>query len=178
MAKLFQAVSRYGPRVDQGGNVQLRELCDWMARSSGLNPNGARMALGEVGDGVAFYLRLGSPVVLPGLGRLRLTADRYGELRLNFVADKGLLLQVLNKQKFSGTMINAPAGHWTDAQYKEAWDAEFPDDPLELPAPRPRRVRHIGPGRPMKNAGGQVRRKRKPKVAVASGGADGGSGKA
>lgn len=178
MAKLFQAVSRYGPRVDQGGNVHLQELCDWMARSSGLNPNGARMALGEVGDGVAFYLRLGSPVVLPGLGRLRLTADRYGDLHLNFVADKGLLLQVLNKQKFSGTMINAPAGHWTDAQYKEAWDAEFPDDPLDLPAPRPRRVRHIGPGRPASLSRGQVRRKRKPKVAGGGGGADSGGGKA
>lgn len=149
MATLIQAVGRYGPRVTQGPHAEIDELCAWMARSSGLNANNAKQAFAELGDALVFYLRRGGPVVIPGLGRLRLSMDRYGDLRLNFVAEKDLLLKVLDKKSFNGLVANPEAGNWTDEQYKAAWDADFPDDPLELPPPRPRRKRHLGPGRPV-----------------------------
>ena len=149
MATLIQAVGRYGPRAVQGPHAEIDELCAWMARSSGLNANNAKQAFAELGDALVFYLRRGGPVVIPGLGRLRLSMDRYGDLRLNFVAEKDLLLKVLDKKSFNGLVANPEAGNWTDEQYKAAWDADFPDDPLVLPPPRPRRKRHLGPGRPV-----------------------------
>lgn len=83
MAKMVQAVQKFGPKVVYGPTAKIDELAGWMARSSGLNPHAARMALGELSDAILFYLRRGSPVTLPGLGRFRVTVGRFGELRMH-----------------------------------------------------------------------------------------------
>jgi len=127
MPNLMHAVSRYGPRIKQDPHIRIDQLCDWLVRGSGLNANAAKMTLGELRNAVAFFLQLGSPVVVRGLGRLRLSADRHGELHLNFVAEKALLTRVLDREAFVGTMANAQRAGWTDGQYKAAWDEEFPD---------------------------------------------------
>jgi hypothetical protein len=155
MASLLQAVARYGPRVEQGPHAQMPELGSYMARGSALSPNLAEFAIAELGEATAHFLQQGSPVVIPGLGRLRLSADRHGQLRLNFVADKALLAKVLDPDKFGGSLHNAAARRWSDADYKAAWDAEFPDDPLELPTPKARVPKHAGPGRPRRGAAGR-----------------------
>jgi len=117
-----------------------------MARSSGLNANAARMTLAELGDAVAFHLRLGSPVVVPGLGRLRLTMDRRGELQLKEVAEKALLGQVLNRGAFKGQVEGKERADWADVRYKGTWDAEFPKDPPVVPVARERPVRRTSAG--------------------------------
>ena len=58
MATLIQAVGRYGPRTVQGPHAEIDELCAWMARSSGLNPNNAKQAFAELGDALVFYCLL------------------------------------------------------------------------------------------------------------------------
>lgn len=134
MAKMVQAVQKFGPKVVYGPTAKIDELAGWMARSSGLNPNGSRMALGELSDAMLFYLRRGSSVILPGLGLFRITLARGGKLRLRIVPERSFLVDVRDTRHFVGKKSNPEREKWTDAEYKAAWDELFPDDPLELPA--------------------------------------------
>ena len=134
MAKMVQAVQKFGPKVVYGPTAKIDELAGWMARSSGLNPHAARMALGELSDAILFYLRRGSPVTLPGLGRFRVTVGRFGELSMHILPERAFLRDVRDARRYVGFRENLDRAVWTDADYKTAWDTEFPDDPLELTA--------------------------------------------
>jgi hypothetical protein len=136
MATMLQAVNRFGPKVVYGSPVKIDELADLMARSSGLNANAAQMALAELKDAILFYLKRGSPVVIPGLGRFKSTMGRDGELRLHFVPERRFTAAACNADTFRGKTARTETATWTDEEYKAAWDAEFPDDPLVLPAGR------------------------------------------
>lgn len=137
MASYMQAVSRYGPRVIQGPHALEDELVAWMAADAGANSHAVRLVLGQMGRALRFYLRRGSPVVLPGVGRFRLTMGQDLELRLNFTVDKDLRRDLRDRRTFVGRTENTQHARWTPEQYKAHWDAEFPDDPLELPAGDP-----------------------------------------
>ena len=139
MARLVQAVARYGPRAVDGPQARTEELADWMV-VAGLNRNVARMVLGEIGNAIRFHLLRGSPVVIPGVGRLRVTVGQDLEPRLRFVPDRALLRDVRDREQFSGRIANARRADWTHEAYKAAWDAEFPDDPLEIPSGPPRKA--------------------------------------
>jgi len=134
VAKMIQAVQKLGPKVVYGPPAKIGELAGWMARSSGLNPNAGRMALGELSDAMLFYLRRGSSVILPGLGRFRLTLARDGKLHLRIMPERSFLVDVRDTRHFVGKKLNPEREKWTNAEYKAAWDELFPDDPLELPA--------------------------------------------
>ena len=134
MASYMQAVGRYGPRVVQGPHAMEDELVAWMATDASANPHVVRMVLGQLGRVLRFYLRRGSPVVLPGVGRFRLTMGKDQELRLNFSLDKDLRKDLRDRRAFVGRTEFTERTRWTPDQYKARWDAEFPDDPLELPA--------------------------------------------
>lgn len=134
MASYMQAVGRYGPRVVQGPHAMEDELVAWMATDAGANPHVVRMVLGQLGRVLRFYLRRGSPVVLPGVGRFRLTMGQDQDLRLSFSLDKDLRKDLRDRRAFVGRTEFTERSRWTPQQYKARWDAEFPDDPLELPA--------------------------------------------
>ena len=140
MARLVQAVGRYGPRVVDGPHARAKDLADWMA-VAGLNSNVARMVISELGNAMRFHLLRGSPVVLPGVGRLRVTVIQDMELRLRFAPDRALLQDVQDREQFAGRIANAQRGGLSHAEYKELWDAEFPDDPLQIPTGPPRKTR-------------------------------------
>lgn len=88
-----------------------------------------------------FHLLRGSPVVVPGVGRLRVTVSQDMELRMRFAPDRALLRDVQDREQFTGRIANAQRGGLSHAEYKELWDAEFPDDPLQLLAGPPRKTR-------------------------------------
>jgi hypothetical protein len=134
MASYMQAVSRYGPRVIQGPHALEDELVAWMATDAGANPHAVRLVLGQLGRVLRFYLRRGSPVVLPGVGRFRMTMGRDQELRVHCTVDKDLRQDLKDRRSFVGRTEHTERARWTPAQYKARWDAEFPDDPLQLPA--------------------------------------------
>lgn len=140
MARLVQAVGRYGPRVIDGPHARTKDLAEWMA-VSGLNSNVAKMVIGELGNAIRFHLLRGSPVVLPGVGRLRVTVSQDVEPRLRFAPDRGLVRDVQNRGNFTGRVANAERAGYSHAEYKALWDAEFPDDPLQIPTAPARKPR-------------------------------------
>lgn len=142
MARLVQAVGRYGPRVVDGPHARPKDLAEWMA-VSGLNSNVAKMVIGELGNAIRFHLLRGSPVVIPGVGRLRVTVSQDVEPRLRFAPDRGLVRDVQQRGNFTGRVANAERAGWSHAEYKALWDAEFPDDPLQIPSVPPRKHRPV-----------------------------------
>lgn len=148
MAKLIQAVGRFGPRLVAAEPVEARELTRWMAAGTGMSVHVARMLLAQLADALLYFLRRGSAVRVPGIGRLRVIMARDGTLRLHLVPDKRLLLAMQDREHLTATLEHPERIGWTDAEYKAHWDAEFPDDPLEIPPPRPARVKRLSPGRP------------------------------
>jgi hypothetical protein len=133
MARLIQAVRDYGPRPVYGATASIEELAELLARTSGLNPSAVRMVLSELSTSILFLNRLGTPVSIPGLGRFRATLGRDGRFRMRVLTNRGLIEGLNNKGAYSGNILNAERVGWTNAQYKELWDAEHPEDPLEIP---------------------------------------------
>jgi len=88
--------------------------------------------LGELHDAILFFAGVGSPVSIDGLARFRPTLSRHGALRVRVVPSHELVGGLRLRGGFAGHVINPERIGWTDAQYKALWDAEFPDDPLEI----------------------------------------------
>jgi hypothetical protein len=72
------------------------------------------------------------PVKLPGLGTFTPVMNRQGEVRLHFRPEPALKKELNDLDKYGGTIRNKRRIKWDDAAYKELWDAEHPDDPLEI----------------------------------------------
>ena len=78
MARLLQAIQKYGPRVVPGPTVPTEELAAWAAARSGVDVAAVRAVLWDLGDAVAAFNRSGASVRLQGLGRFRPTIGRAG----------------------------------------------------------------------------------------------------
>ena len=148
MANPIHAFARFGPRLVAAAPVEERELIGRMAAGTGMSVHVARLLLGQLADALLFFLRCGSAVRVPGIGRFRVTMTRDGSLRLHLVPDKGLLAALQDRDQLAATVEHAERIGWTDAQYKARWDAEFPQDPLEMTVVGPPRGRRLSAGRP------------------------------
>jgi hypothetical protein len=151
MANLMHAVARFGPRLRAGPPVADDELASQVSAGTGASSHMARMMLAQLSDALLFFLRRGSAVHVPGIGRFRTTISRDGRLRLHLVPDKGLIAALQDREQLSAKVEHAERIGWSDAQYKAEWDAVFPLDPLDIAVDgRPRR-RRLTPGRPWTN---------------------------
>ena len=68
MAKLIQAVQRYGPRLLPSRTAGLDDVAEWLAGRSGLTRGQVMLVLLELYATVSYFNRGGSAVKLPGLG--------------------------------------------------------------------------------------------------------------
>ena len=131
MARLLQAIQKYGPRVIPGPTVPTEELAAWTAARSGVDVAAVRAVLWDLGDAVAAFNRSGASVRLQGLGRFRPTIGRAGILRVRFAADAELR-QDMEVSTFTGEIQHRDRIGIDDAAYKRLWDDDHPNDPLEL----------------------------------------------
>jgi hypothetical protein len=132
MAKIVQAVRRYGPKLRRTRTAQLEDVVDWMAARTGLNRGEVLLMLAELHDAILYFNQMGQSVKLPDIGTFSGGIDRAGNLRLNFRVDAALKKAFGRRDKYDGQILYKSRIGWTDAQYKELWDAENPDDPLEI----------------------------------------------
>ncbi len=134
MATLFEAIVAFGPRLIQGRTAELEDLVPMLSKRSGLSALDAEMVLRELAGVVTHQLRAGTPVKLPGLGRLRASLSRTGTLRIHLSVDADLLRAMNAPGTYRGEIRNRSRIGLDDAGYKSLWDAAHPEDPMELPA--------------------------------------------
>ena len=131
MAKMIQAYRRYGPRITLGAAVELDEMSAYISESTGLDKHEIRMVLGKLEDTILHYARQGRGVKLEGILSLWPTINTKGKLSFGrrFAAALGKALN--NMDLFRARIENYEHRDWTEEDYRNAWNAEFPDDPIE-----------------------------------------------
>lgn len=132
MAKIVQAVRKYGPKVERYRTADLDDVAEWMAGHTGINRSEVVMLVIELHEALLFFNRQGRAVKLPDIGTFSPGLDRQGNLRINFRADVRLKNQFGRWDKYNGRVHHKNRIGWSDAAYKAVWDAEHPDDPLEV----------------------------------------------
>lgn len=128
----MQAVRDYGPRVELNPTAQLKQVADWMAMRTGLNKSEVQMVLQEANEAILYFNSQGTPVKLPGVGTFTPSVNREGTFKINFRADMDLKKRVNAGDAYSGTVNNKNRIGLDNAGYKELWDADHADDPLEI----------------------------------------------
>jgi nucleoid DNA-binding protein len=132
MAKIVQAVNQYGPKLELGPTAQLDELADWMASRTGLNKSEAMMLFQEMSEMILAFNMRGVPVKIPGVGIFSPSIDRHGAYKINVRNDVALKKGSSAPDAYKGAVKNAERIGLDNAGYKALWDADHPDDPLEV----------------------------------------------
>ncbi|MBN1221218.1 MAG: hypothetical protein JXM69_20005 [Anaerolineae bacterium] len=132
MAYLLQAIQAYGPKLALNQTAQLNEVANWMAMRTGINKSEALLMLQELNEAIVYFNRQGTPIKLPGIGIFSPSVDREGTIRINLRADSKLKKGVNAPDAYVGKMLNRSNIGLDNPTYKNLWDTEHPDDPLEL----------------------------------------------
>jgi len=132
MAIIMQAVNIYGPKLELRPTAKLDQVADWMAMRTGLNKSEVMMVLQELSEATLYFNNQGTPVKLVGVGIFTPSINREGELKINFRADRALKVGINAPGVYIGEVRNKDRIDLDNAGYKELWDAENPDDPLEV----------------------------------------------
>ncbi len=132
MAKIIQAFNTYGPKIDRNSTVQLDQVADWMAMRTGLNKSEVLMVLQELSDAILYFNKQGTPVKFPGVGTFSPSINRDGKYKIHLRTDMALKKGINAPGTFTGSVKNKDAIGLDNAGYKELWDADHPDDPLEI----------------------------------------------
>ena len=133
MAKILQAVSQYGPKLELKPTAQLDKLAEWMAMRTGINKSEAMMVFQESSEAILYFCKGGQPVKIPGVGTFTPSMDRNGELMINFRADMELKNGINTPSAYEGEVANKERIGWTNQQYKAIWDLNHASDPLVIP---------------------------------------------
>jgi hypothetical protein len=132
MAKLIQAFNKYGPKLDANPTVGIAQVAGYIEGRTGLNKSEIVMCLMELAGAVVFFNNQGTPVKLTDLGTFRTSIDREGKLAIKYLADKALKNGLNAPGAFTGTILNQTNIGLDNQGYKDLWDAENPDDPLDI----------------------------------------------
>ena len=128
MAKLIQAVSTYGPRVEVSRTMQTREIAEYMAARTSLNRGEIEGTLREFHEALIFFAKQGQAVKLEGLGIFTPSINLEGTLDVGFRLDTGIDGALNAPGTFTGTILNRENVGKTSAELKEKWNAAHPDD--------------------------------------------------
>ena len=133
MATFIQAVTKFAPRLHRQPTIRMEELAERLAELTGLRSSQATMMLEELSAALIHYCRRGHGLELPGIGYFRPSLRNDGRLRILYRPDQRLLRTLAGLEGYRGEVANVENVGLDPLQYKALWDAEHPDDPLELP---------------------------------------------
>lgn len=128
----MQAVRAYGPKPALNPTAQLDQVADWMVMRAVLNKSEVMMVLQEMNEAILYFNSQGTPVKLPGVGIFTPSIDREGTFKINFRADMDLKKGINAPDAYTGEVANKSRIGLDNDGYKELWDADHPDDPLEV----------------------------------------------
>ena len=134
MATFIEAYTQYGPRIAGGNPAQSRDLTRRLADTTGQHRGEIMRVLYSLQDSLLHFNREGRSVELPGLGSIQPVLKGDGRIRVRFRPDSEYLRALDNLKLFEGEILNAENIGFSPEAFKELWDAEHPDNPMELPA--------------------------------------------
>jgi hypothetical protein len=132
MATLIEAIREFGPRLKLNDTVSIDVLAEWIAMRTTFNKNVILLVLHEVKEAILFFTSRGTPVMLPGLGRISPSISYEGQLRINMKMDSSLRRALNQPDAFSGHIKNKANIGLAKARLKARWDQAYPDNPLKF----------------------------------------------
>lgn len=132
MANFLQAIRKFGPKLRLNNIVSQNELAEWIAMRTGQTPGEVALMLLELAAAVLYFNRRGTPVKLAGLGIFSPSISRDGKYRIKIRPDAKLVKGINADAAFNGRVLNRDTIGLDNDGFKAMWDAEYPDDPLEL----------------------------------------------
>ncbi len=130
MARIVQAVNKYGPRLEFGPTAQLDEIAAWIVSRTGANKSEVMAMIQELSEMILAFTVRGIPVKLPGVGIFSPSIDRHGRFKINVRIDMALKQGSNAPDAYKGKIRNKEHIGLDNAGYKGLWDVNHPDDLL------------------------------------------------
>jgi hypothetical protein len=131
MARMIQAYQRYRPRIRRNKLATLDHIADYISASTGLDKYEIKLVLGKLQSATLHFARQGRGVRLEGIVSLWPIIDTHGKFRLGRRFNSTLTAELNDLSAFGAYVSNYERCEWTAEDYRNAWDAEFPGDPIE-----------------------------------------------
>jgi hypothetical protein len=132
MAKILEAIRDFGPKLKLNKTLTMRDLAAFIAMRTAINETQVLSVLLELKFAILYFIRQGTPINLPGLGRFAPGIGRDGKYRVNIRVDKSLTDGMNEKDAYAGRLDNPDTIGLDNEGFKILWDAEHPNDPLEI----------------------------------------------
>ncbi len=128
MASKIAAINHYRPMIEYGKTVDWKDVAEYIAISTGLNPSEIIAVLLELHQAIIYFNRRGHGVRLEGLGTYLPQVNYKGQFDISYRPD-GALKRALNN-KFSADLINKQHIGMSSEQVVALWNSEHPEDPV------------------------------------------------
>lgn len=135
MADRIKAIKAYTPKLRQKETVQMERLVEYIAARTNFNEGAVVNVLTEFRDAVLFFGLSAQAVKLKGLGTFTPTIDLDGRVDVSYRTDKWLKNRLNAPDALQGKIDNLDMIGKTAAELVERWNAEHPEDPIEVPKP-------------------------------------------
>jgi hypothetical protein len=133
VARLIQAIREYGPELELGPMAEAEDVIEWMPENNrALRKSTIRATLMQIVEAVLHFNGQGIPVRLEGLGIFTPSIDCNGSIKHGYRADAKLKKRNTAQGAYTGRIINGEHTGLDNDGYKELWDADHPDDHLEV----------------------------------------------
>lgn len=130
MASRIQAINSLRPKIDHGDTVQKAEYLRYLQRVTNLSEGQIDLVIKETRDAILFFNSAGRGVNIEGMGIFKAKMGLDGELdmgvRLSRQLKKGL-----DREAFTGKIINADNIGKTADQLVSEWDSNNPTNQVE-----------------------------------------------
>ncbi|MBN2088661.1 hypothetical protein JW964_03565 [candidate division KSB1 bacterium] len=128
MTSLIKAINAYRPKLVLGKRVDMKEMIEFIARSTGLNEGTIRQVLIELRDGVIFFNLRGQPVYLECLGTYTPAIDLDGTITIGHRADMTIKNSLNAPGAYKGEIQQRENIGKTSEDLVERWNKEHPED--------------------------------------------------
>jgi len=130
MASRITAIRKFRPELRRGRTLDMGDVVEIIARSTGLNEGEIRFVVYELRDLILMAAHRGQAVKIEGLGIFTPTIRSDGEMNMLFRADKRLRSK-LHVNYLSTQIINKDSIGKSSDELVAMWNAAHPEDPVE-----------------------------------------------
>ncbi len=133
MSTFIEVYTQLGPRIVAGKRAGTKDLTRRMADTTGQHRGEVMRVLYSLLDALIYFNREGRTVEIPGVGSFQPLLKGDGRIRIRFRPDNEYTIALDDLKRFEGEVINAENVGLSPEEFKALWDAEHPEDPMELP---------------------------------------------
>lgn len=131
MASQIKAIKANRPQIELGPTVHMPLLIEYMAGRTGLNAGEIKLAAYELHDALTYFLGMGQPIQMEGVGTFTPEIRLDGTLLISFRPCVELKRALNIPHAFQGRLRNGKNIGKSSHELVAQWNEEHPEDPVE-----------------------------------------------